>query len=403
MENCTIYSHELDFEKVIQIVKANLPKAKIETSDGELNKSLKATIKGGFFGKTKTLTINYRQRLNPSYKLENIECGLTQNLAGMVNFIQSLPSQNPGLRNKFLIKVMSANCEMPFMADPEINSDFEKVLRKITLDLDAFIFTPPSKFFNHSEGQQFLDKHLNLILDTNGICSIQDIDVKVDAKYHDEPDENITEEQKKRKSNSEAFLEENDVKLNYHLPSIISSDDVNIRNQQAVINRAYALLIIAAKGEGVEQHLLEKSVEQKNINSFSPKELEIYRTESINDQQRAIATWRYESLYVLLWVLGKINELKYPSEICDVTAVVSSIFQPTREEFESTIKLRSTSEILDELDKTYRFHWACVDARIKGEPVSGNLNPSVVYERHYALNWLTSFQNQNWDDVQTPT
>ncbi len=53
MENCTIYSHQLDFEKVIQTVQASLPKAKIEFEDGGLQKSLVATIKGGFFSKTK--------------------------------------------------------------------------------------------------------------------------------------------------------------------------------------------------------------------------------------------------------------------------------------------------------------------------------------------------------------
>ncbi|MCO6561396.1 MAG: DUF4272 domain-containing protein, partial [Gilliamella sp.] len=24
-------------------------------------------------------------------------------------------------------------------------------------------------------------------------------------------------------------------------------------------------------------------------------------------------------------------------------------------------------------------------------------------ERHYALNWLTNFENADWDDVDTPT
>ena len=60
-------------------------------------------------------------------------------------------------------------------------------------------------------------------------------------------------------------------------------------------------------------------------------------------------------------------------------------------------------EILDELDKTFRMNWACVDARIKGEQVTGNINPSIIYERHYALNWLTNYQNQEWDEVQTNT
>ncbi len=48
-------------------------------------------------------------------------------------------------------------------------------------------------------------------------------------------------------------------------------------------------------------------------------------------------------------------------------------------------------------------HWACVNARVKGEAVSGNLNSSIVYERHYALNWLTNYGGQEWDEVETNT
>jgi hypothetical protein len=48
-------------------------------------------------------------------------------------------------------------------------------------------------------------------------------------------------------------------------------------------------------------------------------------------------------------------------------------------------------------------HWACVDARIKGQEVAGGIHPGIVYERHYCLNWLTRYQDQEWDDVQTNT
>jgi len=356
MENCTIYSHKLEFEKVVQIVQSNLPKAKVTFNDGGKQKSLVATIKGGFFGKTKTLKINYRERQNPSYKLEEIECGLTQNLAGMVNFIQSFPAKNENVRNKFLLKVMAANCEIPFMAEPEMTNEFESVLRKIVKELNGFIFTPPNKLFNKSNGQHFVDKNLGLILDPNGNCEIEDIDVTVDAKYHDEPSENATEEQ-----------------------------------------------IEVAKGDGIEQAKLIKTVEDKKIDSLSPKEQHLYQTESLSDQQRANATWRYESLHTLLWALGKMETLKFPSEVCDVRSVVGTIIQPSREDFEASVQLRSEQEILDELDKIYRMHWACVDARIKGEEVTGGINPSVIYERHHSLNWLTTYQDQDWDEVQTNT
>ncbi len=403
MENSTIYSHQLDWNKIVEITKNGLQKANIEVNDNGIQKSLVATIKGGFFGKAKTLTINYRERENPSHTLDKIECGLTQNLAGMTNFIQSLPAKNEQVRTKFLFKVKSANCEMAFIGEPKITKEFEGVLKNIINSLDAFIFTPPNSIFTKSTVQHFVDKNFNLILDTNGNCGIQDIDVSVNSKYADQPSETLDEEQLNRKAQSEKFLEEKGVHINKYLPCVESTNNFHLRSKPEIIDRAYALLITAVKGEGIEQANLVKAVEAKQIISFSPKEKYIYEADSLNDQEKTYATWRYESLYTILWALGIVDELKYPSEICDVQEIVGKIFHPSREEFEDTVTLKSKSEIADELDKTYRMHWACVNARLKGESPTGDINPSVVYERHYSLNWLTRYEDEDWDNVSTHT
>ena len=403
MENCTIYSHHLEFDKVVGIVKSNLPKASLEVHESGLQKSLKATIKGGFFSKSSSLTINYRQREKPSYKLEEISCGLTQNLAGMVGFIQSIPADNEAVRNQFLYKVKSMNCEMPFMAEPAITPEFAAVLRQITKELDAFVFAQPNKLFTKSNGQYFADKDLKLILDTSGKCEISALDVSVDAKYSEQFQEKYSAEQLDRKSETEALLQEKGIKVNKHLPCVPSSDNVKIREIDEIVDRAYALLIVAAKGEGIEQLYLDKMIERMGISKFSPRESEIVRSAQLTEQDKAYATWRYEGLYVMLWVLGKMRELKFPDEICDVQEVVGLMVAHSREEFQDSVQLKPVTEILDELDKVYRMNWACVDARIKGEQVSGPIIPGVVYERHYALNWLTNYQNQAWDDVQTNT
>lgn len=403
MENCTIYSHELDFDQVVSIVQKHLPKAKIDVSDSEEQKSLTATLKGGLFGKTKKLTLNCRQRLHPSYTLKEVECPLTQNLAGMVNYIQSLPAENEDIRNKLVYKVMAANYEMPFMVEPELTEEYQAILQEIIQRLDSFVFASPNKTFKASTTQHFLDKNLKLILDTEGKCGIADLEVNVNAKYYDQPAQETTEDQRQRQQKSEAFLEQHQVKVNQKLPCIVSIEEVELRPTPALLDRVYALLIVAAKGEGVEQEQLEKVISEKMIHSFSPQETAVLENDSLTDQEKAYATWRYEGLYTLLWALGIMDELKYPNEICDVSAVVSKIFQPSREEFENSIQRRTKEEILDELDKIYRMNWACVDARIKGEQVTGGIEPGVVYERHYALNWLTQYQNQDWDDVQTNT
>lgn len=403
MENCTIYSHHLEFDKIIEIVKAHLPKASIEQQDGGLQKSLVATIKGGLFGKNRSLKINYRQRQNPSYNLDKIECGLTQNLAGMLNYIQSIPAKNEEIKSKFVYKVMSANCEMPFMAEPEITGEMKSILKKICSELDAFLFCPPTKTFNKSSDQHFLDKDLNLILDSKGHSEIYDLQVSIDAKYHDEPTENYIAEQLERKEKSEKFLASKNIKTNKNLPCIPSSENTELRTTKMVVDRAFALMSTAAKGEGVPQDQLLNVIKTKNIKGLSQKEQEIINLETLTNQQKAYATWRYESLQTILWALNIIPQLKFPNEICDVADLVGKMLKPEKSEFEKTARLRTKDEILNELDKTYRMHWACVDARIKDQQVSGTINPSIIYERHYALNWITSYLNQDWDQVQTNT
>ncbi len=66
-------------------------------------------------------------------------------------------------------------------------------------------------------------------------------------------------------------------------------------------------------------------------------------------------------------------------------------------------KLRTATTILDEADLIYRIHWAVVDARLRRSPFPMAVEAGVVYERHYALNWLIGYQGQEWDDVSTDT
>ena len=52
---------------------------------------------------------------------------------------------------------------------------------------------------------------------------------------------------------------------------------------------------------------------------------------------------------------------------------------------------------------SYRYHWAVVDARVNGLEIPSDIDASVVYERHYALNWLVGYSGQEWDDISTDT
>ncbi|ATS65984.1 DUF4272 domain-containing protein [Xanthomonas citri pv. fuscans] len=47
--------------------------------------------------------------------------------------------------------------------------------------------------------------------------------------------------------------------------------------------------------------------------------------------------------------------------------------------------------------------WAVRQAGRSGQPLPAGIVPGVVYERHYALNWLLHFEDAEWDEVETPT
>jgi hypothetical protein len=75
----------------------------------------------------------------------------------------------------------------------------------------------------------------------------------------------------------------------------------------------------------------------------------------------------------------------------------------SRKELLSKSGIRGKMEILDEADLIYRYHWATRGAELKGKSPPAGLDPGVVYERHYALNWLIGYMGQEWDDVSTDT
>jgi Domain of unknown function (DUF4272) len=101
----------------------------------------------------------------------------------------------------------------------------------------------------------------------------------------------------------------------------------------------------------------------------------------------------------MLWALGFVDDLARPDKICDVPNAVALLRDLGRDGFLKKAKLRPMREILDAADLIYREHWATTEARIKNQPAPGGLDPGVVQERHYALNWLIGYSDQEWDNV----
>ena len=136
----------------------------------------------------------------------------------------------------------------------------------------------------------------------------------------------------------------------------------------------------------------------------SPLEADFLQSNGPPRQAVVNATWRAEALWVLLWSLRKVDDLEFPTKLCDMERLqlcLPRVGAPTAA-FINSADRRSTPEILDAVDLIYRTHWAIRDAQIKGKPIPAGLKVGVVVERHYALNWLVLYDDE-WDEITTDT
>ncbi|QDU96953.1 DUF4272 domain-containing protein [Lignipirellula cremea] len=207
-----------------------------------------------------------------------------------------------------------------------------------------------------------------------------------------------------RKSRSLAILKAEQVPFVKHLPLIETEAESTRRTTEQVATRAMALCIVAVKGEGLGQAILEKLISEYELASaFTPKEKAFINNPTPTEHDRLQFAWRYECYWVMLWALGYIDTLERPGQVCDVGKAVLILRDNGRMGFLANARLRSQAEILDAADLIYRYHWAVVDARINNRQPPAGLDGGVVMERHHALNWLIGYLDQEWDDVSTDT
>jgi hypothetical protein len=207
-----------------------------------------------------------------------------------------------------------------------------------------------------------------------------------------------------RKARSVERLKKEGVPVLDSLPFIEDSQEAKTRTKEEIAQRAIAVCLAAVKGEGVEQKVIDSLVTKFGADKFfTPEEAAFIKEPMPTQEDRIKFSWRYECFWVLLWSLGYVEKLERPAGICDVPKAVSFLRDRDTAQFIKDARLRPLNGILDEADVIYRYHWAVVSARLKGQEAPAKLEGGVVQERHYVLNWLIGYMDQAWDDISTDT
>lgn len=405
---CTIYSHHLGLERIKEIVQSHIPTANFSNSKEDGSDILEFEVKGGILSSSKKIKISYRERAEPSYKIPEIDdSDLTANLKGLYGFVNALPAVNEKVKNLFLHKILTLNSEFSISAEKGEVKELKNIIENIAQEFDAVLFVQPGTIVSKSDTQHFLDKDLNLIIDTNGNCEIDDLGVSINSEYFDDDQTELEEDQIQRKSKSEKILERENIKINKHLPCVESENETTLRTPKEIAQRVSVLAVtnlVAFNSISSEEAV--DYLQNYKLWDFTTEGEKDFLADPTDDK-KAYESWKCEGIWTLMWALNKVEKLDFPNEFCNLENINSEDYPVGKDKdpfdfINSINETRSKSEILDAADLYYRYNWACVDERINGRQIE-SINPGIVYERQYALNWLIHYMDQDWDNVTCDT
>lgn len=215
---------------------------------------------------------------------------------------------------------------------------------------------------------------------------------------------NKLKESEKRKIKSEEFIHKLGILVDPNLPFLPIEKDTKIRTPIEILYRSLSLLPVCInaidESEEAKKDALTIGFLFNLGDHITEKERNFLTNDSINYEDKVLLSWRVEAIQTLLWSLGLISELKPLNDFYSISEALELIFSIGKEvgDYLKHIKMRTKKELLDELDLYYRLHIVCSELRTNN--IENNiLSSDIVYERHYALSWITYQNNEDWDNI----
>ena len=327
---------------------------------------------------------------------------------GMANFFSKAPVKNQVLKENILQQMKLFNCIISIQfilnSDEKRTNTIIKNVYIVAKALTAFVLVPTMEVF-HYDGR--------LLINTEGQSAFDTFHPIASADFLDK-EMKPTEADIQRKQNSIEILKSKKIPYLEELRSAVFDAETTLQSKETILQRLIATYATAIQAEvyasGKYDNPEQKMKEQIDLLNekyhvseyFSPKEKEYIDHPPVKEPKLFNSYgWRYECCAVFLWALSLLD-LKEPNQICEAVELGNIIWNHDFDSLSKAAKLRSKEEILSLQDLTLRYDWACADARINNKTIDA-LDFGVIYERHYALNWLLTVDGISDCDAVTTT
>lgn len=328
---------------------------------------------------------------------------------GMMNFFSQAQLENQEVRKAALMQIRLFNCIVGIGF--QTNGDAarteavgEAIFRLADL-LVGFVLSPQFYLFHPDR---------RILISMDGKTDFETFKPMADSSYLKKDKAEETQADKDRKARSIAACRERGIPCIEHLEAAVYESECRIPTQEEILRRAAAVFTACVRSEAITQgqdddpqNMVREMTERMNkdygVKAWLSEQERDYLDGKLDDAaSHNRFGWRYECCAVLLWALS-LYELGEPNEICDASKLGALMWNNDFDSLMKKAKLRSRDEILDMQDLIFRYDWACVDARIHETKVAA-VNSEIVYEWHYALNWLVGAEGiTDWDKVRTTT
>lgn len=178
--------------------------------------------------------------------------------------------------------------------------------------------------------------------------------------------------------------------------------DNQVRKPKEVAIRTIILIGVFQAATGRDKQELVNLLRSKNYYKCSSEQEKNF-LKLPQEASRYIATqlsWRIEGAYILLWTLGYIDFKTLPKTQKNLE-VIEPFFKNDRfyEEVPTeNAQLRNKKNIFDLYETITELHREIKQAKKCEKEIPHDYHPSLVYEWHYALEWLRC-PKIKWDHI----